>query len=82
MPCGRRHELCQPRMEADGKPSRRATSVSVRLRAYPPYLESNLGIFAVSAARVFCVHFPAWWTRYLDSVSAERLVQVPLSSLF
>ena len=32
MPCGRRHELCQPRTEADGKPSRRATSVFARLR--------------------------------------------------
>jgi len=32
MPCGRRHELCQPRTEADGKPSRRATSVFARTR--------------------------------------------------
>ena len=41
----------------------------------------NLGVFAVSAAGVLCA-FPAWWTRYLDSVSAARLVQVPLSLLF
>jgi hypothetical protein len=26
--------------------------------------------------------FPAWWTRYLDSVSAVRLAQIPLSLLF
>src|SRR5437016_9050079 len=30
---------------------------------------------------VLCA-FPARWTRYLDSVSAARLVQVPLSLLF
>jgi hypothetical protein len=30
---------------------------------------------------VFCVHFRAWWTRYLDSVSAARLAQIPLSLL-
>jgi hypothetical protein len=40
----------------------------------------NLGVFAVSAAGVLCA-FPAWWTRYLDSVSA-CLAQVPLSLLF
>jgi hypothetical protein len=27
------------------------------------------------------VHFRAWWTRYLDSVSAARLAQIPLSLL-
>ena len=32
----------------------------------------NLGVFAVSAAGVLCA-FPAWWTHYLDSVSAVRL---------
>jgi hypothetical protein len=31
---------------------------------------------------VFCVHLPAWWTRYLDSVSTARLAQIPLSLLF
>jgi len=31
---------------------------------------------------VFYVHFPAWWTHYLDSVSAAGPVQVPLSLLF
>ena len=41
----------------------------------------NLGVFAVSAAGVLCA-FPAWWTRYLDSVSAAGPVQVPLSLLF
>ncbi len=32
--------------------------------------------------RVFCVHFPAWWTHYLQSVSAAGPVQNPLSLLF
>ena len=50
--------------------------------AYPLVIWSpNLGVFAASAAGVLCA-FPAWWTRYLDSVSAARLVQVPLSLLF
>jgi hypothetical protein len=31
---------------------------------------------------VFCVHLPAWWTRYLDSVLAAGLVQLPFSLLF
>jgi hypothetical protein len=31
---------------------------------------------------VFCVLFPAWWTRYLHSVSAARLAQIPFSLLF
>ena len=52
------------------------------MRKYPLVIWSpNLGVFAVSAAGVLCA-FPAWWTRYLDSVSAARLVQVPLSLLF
>ena len=41
----------------------------------------NLGVFAVRAAGVLCA-FPAWWTRYLDSVSAVRLAQILLSLLF
>ena len=41
----------------------------------------NLGVFAVSAAGVLCA-FPAWWTRYLDSVSAARMAQIPLSLLY
>jgi hypothetical protein len=41
----------------------------------------NLGVFAVRAAGVLCA-FPAWWTRYLDSVSAARLAQIPLSLPF
>jgi len=28
------------------------------------------------------VLFPAWWTHYLNSVSAARPVQIPLSLLF
>ena len=40
-----------------------------------------LGVFAVAAAGV-CVHFPTWWTHYLNSVSAAGPVQVPLSLLF
>jgi hypothetical protein len=28
------------------------------------------------------VHFPAWWTRYLNRVSAAVLVQISLSLLF
>jgi hypothetical protein len=31
---------------------------------------------------VFCVLFPAWWTHYLNSVSAAELVQASLSLLF
>jgi len=31
---------------------------------------------------VFCVHFSCMVTRYLDSVSAVRLTQIPLSLLF
>ncbi len=27
------------------------------------------------------MHFLAWWTRYLDSVSAAGLAQIPLSLL-
>jgi hypothetical protein len=51
-------------------------------RAYNRRIWSpNLGVFAVSAAGVLCA-FPAWWTRYLDSVSAARLAQIPLSLLF
>jgi len=42
----------------------------------------DLGVFAVAAARVFCVHFPAWWTHYLNSVSAADSMQIPLSLLF
>ena len=41
----------------------------------------NLGVFAVSAAGVLCA-FPAWWTRYLDSVSSARLARSSLSLLF
>jgi hypothetical protein len=41
----------------------------------------NLGVFAVSAGGVLYA-FPSWWTRYLDSVSAARLVRIPLSLLF
>ena len=41
----------------------------------------NLGVFAVSAAGVLCA-FPAWWTRYLDGVSAARLVRSSFSLLF
>jgi hypothetical protein len=41
----------------------------------------NLGVFAVSAAGVLCA-FPAWWTRYLDSVFAAGLAQIPFSLLF
>ena len=41
----------------------------------------NLGVFAVSAAGVLCA-FPAWWTRYLDSVFAADLAQIPFSLLF
>jgi len=41
----------------------------------------NLGVFAVSAAGVLCA-FPAWQTRYLDSVSAARLAQIPFLLLF
>jgi hypothetical protein len=40
-----------------------------------------MGVFAVSAGGVLYA-FPAWWTRYLDSVSAARLVRIPLSLLF
>ena len=28
------------------------------------------------------MHFPTWWMRYLDSVSAAGLVRLPLSLLF
>ena len=31
---------------------------------------------------MFCVLLPAWWTRYLDSVSAAGLAQIPFSLLF
>jgi len=41
----------------------------------------DLGVFAVAAAGVLCA-FSAWWTHYLDSVSAAGPVQVPLSLLF
>ena len=41
----------------------------------------NLGVFAVSAWGVLYA-FAAWRTRYLDSVSAARLAQIPLSLLF
>jgi len=39
------------------------------------------GVFAVAAVGV-CAHFHAWWTHYLNSVSAADLVQIPLSLLF
>jgi len=38
-------------------------------------------VFAVAAAGV-CVHFPPWWTHYLNTVSAADPVQIPLSLLF
>jgi hypothetical protein len=41
----------------------------------------DLGVFAVAAAGVLCA-FSAWWTHYLNSVSAAGLVQIPLSLLF
>jgi hypothetical protein len=31
---------------------------------------------------VFCVLFAAWWTHYLNSVSAAESVQISLSLLF
>jgi hypothetical protein len=31
---------------------------------------------------VFCVHLPAWWAHYLNSVSAEGLVLITFSLLF
>ena len=55
------------------------------MNSWPPITgviwSPNLGVFAVSAAGVLCA-FSAWWTRYLDSVSAVRLAQIPLSLLF
>ena len=41
----------------------------------------HLGVSAVAAAGVPCA-FPAWWTHYLNSVSAAGQVQIPLSLLF
>ena len=31
---------------------------------------------------MFCVHFAAWWTHYLDSVSTAEPGHIPLSLLF
>jgi len=76
-------DLCQPRTEADGKPVTES-NLSLRApaqRAAVVIWSPNLGVFAVSAAGVLCA-FPAWWTRYLDSVSAARLAQISLSLLF
>ena len=57
-------------------------SVVVATARVPAVIWSpNLGVFAVSAAGVLCA-FPAWRTRYLDSVSAARLAQIPFSLLF
>jgi len=55
--------------------------VARRARVAAVIWSPNLGVFAVRAAGVLYV-FPAWWTRYLDSVSAARLTQIPLSLLF
>jgi hypothetical protein len=41
----------------------------------------NLGVFAVRAAGVLCA-FSAWWTHYLNSVSAAGPVRTSLSLLF
>src|SRR5437867_4095758 len=49
---------------------------------YPPYLESESGRLRCKRRGCFVCIFPAWWTRYLDSVSAVRLAQIPLSLLF
>jgi hypothetical protein len=51
-----------------------------RTVAYWPARQPH--VFAVAAAWVFCVHFPARWTHYLNSVSAAGSVQVPFSLLF
>jgi hypothetical protein len=40
-----------------------------------------VGVLAVVAAGVLCA-FAAWWTRYLNSVSAADPVQIPLLLLF
>ena len=53
----------------------RLTNVSLR---WLP--QARIGVFAVSAAGVLYA-FPAWWTHYLNSVSAEGLAQIPLSLL-
>jgi hypothetical protein len=58
---------------------RRTSSTSTRGAAV--IWSPNPGVFAVSAAGVLCA-FPAWWARYLDSVSAARLAQIPFSLLF
>ena len=53
-----------------------------RFRANIRWLSGvRIWVCSLEAPRVFCVHFPAWWTRYLDSVSAARLAQIPLSLL-
>jgi len=46
------------------------------------YLESESGCARCKRRGVFCAHFAAWWTRYLDSVSAASLARIPLSLLF
>jgi hypothetical protein len=46
------------------------------------YLESESGCLRCKRRGCFVCIFPAWWTRYLDSVSAVRLAQIPLSLLF
>jgi hypothetical protein len=50
-------------------------------RAISVISSPDLGVSAVAAAGV-CVHLPAWWTRYLNTVSAEGLVRITLSLLF
>ena len=50
-------------------------------RAVPPYLQPGSGCLRCKRRGCLCA-FPAWWTRYLDSVCAASLTQIPLSLLF
>ena len=60
----------------DGHPYHAHVRVAQAWEAWSP----NLGVFAVSAG-VFCTHSAAWWTRYLDSVSAAGMARISLSLL-
>jgi len=78
MPDTRRSEnpRSEPVHQKDQKSLTPLDASLLTLVIWSPYF----GVFAVAAAGVLCA-FPAWWTHYLDSVSAAGPVQIPFSLL-
>ena len=52
------------------------------MRKYPPLSPARIRVSSLWPLRVFRVHFPAWRTHYLNSVSAAIPARISFSLLF